>query len=138
MTGETHLETLLRSMQPALHPGEFVFCTLPDEARDLRWILRQCAEFEPIGQFREVEGLTVIVERWQAEKANLPYGTVFSRITLTVHSSLDAVGFLAKITTELARHQISVNTVSAYYHDHLFVPCGRAQDTLKVLNSLAF
>ncbi len=137
MAGETDLDTLLRSMQPELQPGEFVFCTLPDEARDLRLAWQMCAEFEPIGQFREAEGLTVIVARSQADEAQLHYTSIFSMITLTVHSSLDAVGFLARITAELAAHQISVNAISAYYHDHLFVPRDRAQNALEILQAIA-
>ena len=43
-------------------------------------------------------------------------------ITVMVHSALDAVGFLATITTRLAAAGIGVNLVSAFFHDHLFVP----------------
>jgi hypothetical protein len=49
---------------------------------------------------------------------------------LTVHSSLEAVGFLAAITARLAETGISVNVVSAFYHDHLFVPHDRADEAL--------
>ena len=57
-------------------------------------------------------------------------------ITLEAHSSLEAVGFLARITTELAKHQMGVNPVSGFYHDHLFVPDGREQDALSVLEEI--
>ena len=39
-------------------------------------------------------------------------------ITLTVRSSLEAVGLLAAITARLADAGISVNAVSAFHHDH--------------------
>ena len=54
-----------------------------------------------------------------------------------MHSSLEAVGFLARITTKLAAHGISVNAVSAFYHDHLFVPTARADEALTLLRELA-
>jgi hypothetical protein len=58
-------------------------------------------------------------------------------VTLTVHSALDAVGFLAAITTRLAAAGISVNAVSAFFHDHLFVPVGRAEETVEILCRMA-
>ena len=58
-------------------------------------------------------------------------------VTLTVHSALDAVGFLAAITTRLAAAGISVNAVSAFFHDHLFVPAERAEEAVEILCRLA-
>jgi hypothetical protein len=58
-------------------------------------------------------------------------------ITLTVHSSLEAVGFLAAVTVPLAEAGISVNAVSAFHHDHLFVPVERAEDAQLLLQRLA-
>ena len=58
-------------------------------------------------------------------------------ITLTVHSSLEAVGFLAVITRKLAQHSISVNAVSAYHHDHLFVPVACAEEAMILLADMA-
>ncbi|WP_231612424.1 ACT domain-containing protein [Novipirellula galeiformis] len=58
-------------------------------------------------------------------------------ITLKVHSSLEVVGFLFAVTAKLAQSGISVNVVSAYFHDHRFVPTGRADEAMKVLNDVA-
>ena len=58
-------------------------------------------------------------------------------ITLEIHSALDAVGFLAAVTTALAREGIGVNPVAAYHHDHLFVPHDRAEDAMRALQDLA-
>jgi hypothetical protein len=58
-------------------------------------------------------------------------------ITLNVHSSLEAVGFIARVATELAKHGMGVNPVSGFYHDHLFVPEGRERDALEILGRLA-
>jgi len=56
---------------------------------------------------------------------------------LEVHSSLEAVGFIARIATELAKHDMGVNPVSGFFHDHLFVPDGREQDALQILEEMA-
>ncbi|GAB2461802.1 hypothetical protein GCM10011375_13180 [Hymenobacter qilianensis] len=130
MTGETNLNELLRSMQPVLLTEEYVFCTLPP-TRPIPELLT------PMGTFREAEGLTLIVMKTQAEQAELPYSYPCRMITLNIHSSLEAVGFLARITAMLAAHGISVNAVSAFYHDHLFVPTARADEALQLLRKLS-
>jgi uncharacterized protein len=130
MSGETNLAVLLKSMKPVLRDGEFVFLTT-------RRSLLEAASLEPLGLFHEEEGLTLILPREKAEAAGLPYTAVFRMLTLSVHSSLEAVGFLAAITNRLAARGISVNPVSAYFHDHLFVPSARAEESLAVLVELA-
>ncbi len=126
MTGETDLEILLKSMKPVLHEGEFVFCTMSTERAGELDLASVC-------QFREDEGLTLILKRQQADSAGLPYEFVSRMIALTVHSSLNSVGFLAAITSKLAEYGISVNPVSAYYHDYLFVPSDKALETMRLL-----
>jgi hypothetical protein len=128
-SGETNLRILLRTMRPELQQGEFVFCTVPES--DFKQ-----AELASLCVFREQEGITLILRREEAEKLQLEYAYVARLITLQVHSSLDAVGFLAAITAALAQHRISVNAVSAYYHDHLFVPADRADDAARILQDL--
>lgn len=130
MSGETRLEALLKSMKPVLREGEFVFCTTAGPPPDL-------AALEPVGLFREDEGLTLILPRERAEAAGLACSAAFRMVTLSVHSSLEAVGFLAAITRRLADNGISVNAVSAYYHDHLFVPTARAEECLSLLAELS-
>lgn len=129
MSGETNLGVLLKSMRPVLREGEFVFITT-------RRSLLEVAPLEPLGLFHEEQGLTLILPRQKAEAAGLPYTAVFRMLTLSVHSSLEAVGFLAAITNRLAARGISVNPVSAYFHDHLFVPSARAEESLALLVEL--
>ncbi len=116
-------------MQPVLREGEYVFCSLPVG-------VGYDAALTPIGLFQEEEGLTLILPRSRADGAGLSYAAVFAMITLSVHSSLEAVGFLAAIATQLASHGISVNSVSAFYHDHLFVPAPQAEKALALLQTL--
>ena len=130
MSGERDLDILLQGMKPEMQEGVFVFCTLP-EGSEIP------ANLRPVLIFQEREGTAFVVRREQAEAAGLPHAFASRLITLTVHSSLEAVGFLAAITSALAAAGISVNAVSAFYHDHLFVPSERAEDALLLLQGLA-
>lgn len=129
MVGETDLSKLLQSMQPELRAEEFVFCTVPPDQ------LSKLAA-RPISLFYEKEGISLILSRQQADRQKIPYHYPCRLITLTVHSSLNAVGFLATVTQALAAWGISVNPVSAYYHDHLLVPADRVEDAMNCLNQL--
>lgn len=129
-TGETDLETLLQKMKPLLIAGEFVFCSLSAEEFET-------VEARAIGYFREKEGITAIIPRDVAERARIQYDSIYRQITLTVHSSLNAVGFLAVIAAKLAEKAIPANAISGYYHDHLFVPAGKELEAMTVLRSIA-
>ena len=130
MTGEKELTRLLREMKPTLRDGEFVFCSVPGT-------LREVLHLAPEGCFWEAEGLSLILRREAAETEGLPFAGTHRLITLGVHSSLDAVGFLAKVSGALTAEGISFNPVAAYYHDHLFVPANQARDAMTVLRKLA-
>ncbi|MGY3494376.1 ACT domain-containing protein [Bradyrhizobium sp. USDA 4502] len=129
MASELDLQALLIDMKPEMQPGIFVFCTVLKE-REIP------ATTRPLLTFREREGMTLIVRQEEAESLGLAYQFVSRLITLTVHSSLEAVGFLAAITARLAEAGISVNAVSAFYHDHLFVPHNRADEALARLQEM--
>jgi hypothetical protein len=129
MPAEVDLQVLLSKMDPVLAAEEYAFCTLdPEQLGRLK--------SDPIGTFREAEGITAILPRQEAERAGLKFSFPSRLITLMVHSSLDAVGFLARITSALAEHGISVNAISAYHHDHLFVRTATADRALQVLRDL--
>ena len=85
--------------------------------------------------FREREGMTLIVIEDAAEQPGWPASFRCRMITLNIHSSLEAVGFLAAITARLAAAGMGVNPVSAFYHDHLFVPADRAEEAMDLLRS---
>jgi len=123
--GETDLDVLLESMRPELREGVFVFATV-DTAFDHSQVKAQMV-------FREAEGVTLILAQAAAEEQGIAYEFPSRMITLNIHSSLEAVGFMARITTLLAKRGISVNPVSGFYHDHLFVPVDRADDAIRIL-----
>jgi len=130
MTGETNIDRLIASMDPGLRPGIYVFATLPAGAPLPEGL-------NPVMQFREDEGTTLILERDEAAQAGLASVYPSRMITLRIHSSLAGIGFLARVTGHLARAGISVNPVSAYFHDHLFVTADRAEEAVALLRALA-
>ena len=129
MAGETNLITLVRSMMPELQPGEYVFASVTSPT--------DISREETICEFKEAEGVTVVLKRARADALGISYDFVASWITLTVHSSLSAVGLTAVFATALAKNNISCNVVAGYYHDHIFVDRDDAQRAVEVLRGLS-
>ena len=114
LSGERDLSRILAGLDPQLHPERYSFTasndsTLPDGAFAL---------------VREAEGMTLVRPD--------PSGA-WARISLGVHSSLDAVGLTAAFSSRLAELGISANVVAASYHDHIFVPWERCEEALAAL-----
>lgn len=116
MNGERDLAALLAALAPMLHDERYAFT------------LAETAQPHAFATVRENEGLTVI--------APDPAGA-FARISLTVHSSLDAVGLTAAIVTALAARGIPANVVAGLHHDHLFVPWDRRDEALAAIGEFA-
>ena len=125
MSGEWDLAALLAGMTPRLRPGQYVFATVP----------RGSAVPDAVVTVAEDEGTTVVVQAEAAGGLDAEYPCAW--ITLEVRSSLAAVGFLAAVCSRLAEVGISVNPVSGFHHDHLFVPWDRRLEALAVLERLA-
>jgi hypothetical protein len=85
--------------------------------------------------FREAEGTTLIVDVDEDEVAGSER-LLWARITLRVQSSLTAVGMMAAVSAALAKRGIPCNPVSAFLHDHIFVPWERRDDALDALSHL--
>ncbi|RPI21034.1 MAG: ACT domain-containing protein, partial [Acidobacteria bacterium] len=49
---------------------------------------------------------------------------------------LEAVGLIAAVSGKLADAGIPTNPVSAFHHDHLFVPAAQAETAVAALKSL--
>ena len=129
MAGEKNLGKLLANMEPTLRPGAYVFAAIKGSVVP--------SSLDPLGTFREDEGLTLILPAEEAAHAGLSASRPMRMISLTVHSSLDAVGLTAAFATELARHGISANVVAGYYHDHIFVGADDGERAVEVLKRLA-
>jgi hypothetical protein len=126
MEGEKDLNKLLKNMKPVLNNGDYVFCTSSD--------IKQIDLADIVLFFKEQEGITVILEQQTADRLKLEYFFVASWITLTVHSSLAAVGLTAAFSKALTEANISCNVVAGYFHDHIFVDKKDAEKAMTVLN----
>lgn len=122
--GETDLQRLLAGLSPALAPRPRAILTQAHDAP---------VPADAIMLFREDEGATVIVDAADIATDEPRW----AQITLRIHSSLDAVGMMAAIATALADRDIPCNAVSAYFHDHLFVPWTRRDEAIDALRALA-
>jgi len=58
-------------------------------------------------------------------------------ITLNVHSSLEAVGFIAFVAGKLSEKGIGTNPVSGFFHDHVLVGAGREAEAMECLEGIA-
>jgi len=115
--GERDLGRLLVGLQPVLSPDRYAFAPTDNPSFD-------------DGVFalvREDEGVAAI----RVDPAGQ-----WARISLGVHSSLDAVGLTAALSRALAEAGISANVVAGLNHDHIFVPWDRRAEALTVLQGL--
>lgn len=128
-TGEQNLWQIVQRLQPQLHEGAYVFCTVESrQPMPSEWCVMM---------FCEAEGTTIILRREHADELGLNYEYVSSWITLQVHSALSSVGLTAVFSTALTAAGISCNVVAGYYHDHLFVPEDLASAALQTLSDLS-
>ena len=113
-TGESDLLTLIAQMSPSLDDQIWAFVSVDDVSSEY------LAE-HALATFREIEGTTLIVPWERAEEFDVS-SEPMARITLNIHSSLEAVGLTAAVSQALASEAISANVVAGFYHDHIFVP----------------
>ena len=113
-TGESDLLTLIAQMSPSLDDQIWAFVSVGEVSSEY------VAE-HALATFRETEGTTLIV-RWERAKEFDVCSEPMARITLNIHSSLEAVGLTAAVSQALASEAISANVVAGFYHDHIFVP----------------
>ncbi|KAL8902879.1 MAG: hypothetical protein Q9207_004307 [Kuettlingeria erythrocarpa] len=128
--GELSLSKLLSTLRLSVHPDTFVFMTFPSEAAPPKTLHMEL-------YFREGQSCTIIATLESAKIHNLGYVFPCRKITCEVHSSLEAVGFMAALSARLAERGIGANPVSGYYHDHLFVPQEMVDEAVAALEELA-
>ncbi|ABE31208.1 ACT domain protein [Paraburkholderia xenovorans LB400] len=125
---EKNLATLCATIEPEMAEPVYVYCSFPDFALP--------EGLSALFTFREVEGLTAVLDLRDADNYTLAYTFKARLITLKVHSSLEAVGFLAVVSAHLAKAAIPCNAIAGYYHDHILVPVDRADEALSVLTEI--
>ena len=103
-------------LKPRLYPERYAFDATADQSLGDAFAL-----------IREDEGLTAIRRDPEGD---------WARISLGVHSSLDAVGLTAALSMRLAEAGISTNIVAALHHDHMFVPWDRREEALRCIEAL--
>jgi len=129
MSAEKNLSVLLKNMRPILNSGVYIFATLTD--------IDQIKRSDTICEFKEKEGITIVMEKQKALEYGLPVESIFAWITLEIHSSLDAVGLTAAFSNELAKFDISCNVIAGYFHDHIFVGQADGERAIKILERLS-
>jgi len=116
-------------MKPQHNPGDHVFCVVNG--------LSKINSADIISTFSEQEGLTIIIKKELADQFGFSYSFIAAWITLTVYSSLEAIGLTSTFSTALAQEGISCNVIAAFYHDHLFVHKKDAARAMEILNMLS-
>ena len=126
MVGLGDLAELLRRMEPELHDTPYGFGLTQDAA----WVPGAFAVMV------EDEGVTVVATEAVLTAAGIAHQPGWARISLKVHSDLQAVGLTAAISAALTAQGISANVVAGYHHDHFFVQWARRYDAMAALGAL--
>jgi hypothetical protein len=122
------LAEMLRSLEPVVSPGTYVFATVADG--------QQLPLSSIVASIVEPEGLSVVVEESAARRAGLTPAFHCVWITLSVNSDLQAVGLTAAFATALSNAGVSCNVVAGVHHDHIFVPVAQKSVALQALRTL--
>ena len=130
MPGQTDLKKILESIDPYLVDESFIFMTTDQSLSSISNALN------PIASFLENEGLSLVITQAIADKNAITYDSVFSCISLGVHSSLESYGLISTISKELTQNNISTNVFSGYYHDHIFVQSSKAHQALEIISKI--
>lgn len=130
MSGLHNLDQILNSLEPRLLHDLYVYCMVSNKY-PIDWL-----GLNPLAIIREAEGITLVLTQQTAKAHNLDHMGSFRCISLTVHSSLEAVGLTAAISSALAEHDIPANMLAGYCHDHILVPADSASLAMDIIHGL--
>ncbi|WP_436793597.1 ACT domain-containing protein [Actinospongicola halichondriae] len=128
MPGERDLDAMLRGLSPDLDDTEYVYAVVPAGS--------PIPPVEAVVRVEEPEGTTLVVRADDASARGIRQEFACRRITLRIHSDLEAVGLTAAISRALATEGLPANVVAGFHHDHVFVPADRADLARAVLVDL--
>ncbi len=126
MAGETNLGRILAGMGVGRRDGVYVYATV--------------APGEPLPDIpiaavvSETEGTTIVLDRDVAVAAGIAWEFEAAWLSITVHTSLEAVGVTASVATALAMKGIPCNVLAGFHHDHLLVPIDRVDDAIAAVD----
>ena len=118
---------MLSSLAVERRPGVFTFVSVssvsPGVLAEAHALVTEGAE------------TTIVLPIDAAERAGHRVDVRLAWLTLTVQSSLEAVGLTAHVSARLAAEGIACNVLAGYHHDHLLVPVERADDAVQALSA---
>jgi hypothetical protein len=127
MPGDLDLARMLASLDIERRPGVFAFVT--GDWPSLRPIAH--------AMVAEAEGTTHVVTVDDARSVGALVEFEAAWLTLTVWSSLEAVGLTAAVSKVLADAGIACNALAGYHHDHLLVPVAEVDAAVRLLRDLS-
>lgn len=127
MAGERDLQRLLAGMAPELRGADWGYACAAQLPAGLA----------PFAVVAEDEGLTLVAPMAALAAAGLAAQGPLARITLTIHSALEAVGLTAAVAAALTAQGISANVIAGFHHDHIFLPAADADRALAALKALS-
>jgi hypothetical protein len=127
--GETDLQVMLASLDVERRAGVFTFVAV--EAHQLGDELLA----EAHGVVKEGATTTLVLPVEVARRVGLATIVEMAWLSLTVESSLEAVGLTAAFSKTLGDAGISCNVLAGYHRDHLLVPVERADDAIAALRN---
>ncbi len=125
--GETDLAKMLATLRVVRRSGVFTMGESDDPPASV--VARAHARID------EEESTTYVLEVADAVAAGWEVPVEMAWLTLSVHSSLEAVGLTAHVSSVLAEEEIPCNVLAGYRHDHLLVPLDRADRAIRLLTA---
>ncbi len=126
--GETDLDAMLSTLAVQRRPGVFAYIAVQVPTPGLIAAAHAVV--------KEGRLTTIVLPVDAAERAGQATDLRFAWLTLTVQSSLDAVGLTAVVSARLAAVGIPCNVLAGYHHDHLLVPTDRVDDAIIAITGI--